>query len=410
MLHSPTMTMKKWIPFLIGVELFLIYLGAVVCSIPLIASFLGTMFIYLMTGGTLFYALFFDEMTPRKMLRKQGRRWAVLALLAAFKIPIWLALSFFLLFTFRALLAATLWLFKKKKWNLRRLAIIGPSNIAHALDRIFWSGYEVVAINPDVSKLQGVEELWIALPLKEQSKAVPILRALEHSTIDIKLMPDFSEIAPLNLGASNIGSLLAIHVQHTPMQGFNRLVKELEDKVLAAMILLLVAPPMAVIALLVKLSSPGPIFYRQERVSWNNEVFSMLKFRTMPVAVEATTGPVWASAQDGRTTFIGKWLRKLNLDELPQFLNVLKGEMSIVGPRPERPHFIEQFKHQIPRYMQKHMVKAGITGLAQIRGFRGQTDLTRRIEYDLQYIREWSLWLDLKIIALTLIRGFTNAY
>ena len=138
----------------------------------------------------------------------------------------------------------------------------------------------------------------------------------------------------------------------------------------------------------------------------------MLKFRSMSIFAEQTTGPIFASVQDQRTTNVGKWLRKFSLDELPQFWNVLRGEMSIVGPRPERPYFIEQFKQEIPQYMQKHMVKAGITGLAQIRGFRGQTDLAKRIDYDLQYIREWSLWLDLKIIFLTLFKGLLsrNAY
>ena len=404
--------MNRWTPLLQGCELFLILLAGLLSGAGNLWLFPGTLFIYFMTGGLLFYDLIFQEISKRKMYRKQSRRWIVLALLAGFQIPLWILLAFAFLFAFRGLLIALLMLFKKRGWNQRRLAIIGSSDVAKALEGIFWSGYRVVAFDPEIDKLQElkVEELWIALPLEEQGKAVPILEALAQSTIDIKLIPDMTSVAPLALGVSNIGRIATIHVQETPMHGFNRVIKYIEDKALASLILILASPLMLLTALLVKFSSPGPIFYRQERVSWNNEVFWMLKFRTMPVMAEATTGPVWASAGDSRTTWVGKFLRKSCIDELPQFFNVLRGEMSIVGPRPERPHFIKQFKEEIPRYMQKHMVKAGITGLAQIRGFRGQTDLTRRIDYDLQYIREWSLWLDLKIIVLTLIKGFKNAY
>lgn len=341
-----------------------------------------------------------------------ARRWIVLTLLLGFFFPIWIVLSFGLLFFFRAALMALLSFLKKRGWAQRKLVIVGSAELPKKLEKIFWSGFRVVSINPTIKELQNLdfEEIWLAFSLEEQQKAVPFLQVLAHSTVNIKLVPNFSSIAPVNLGASNIGRLVAIHLRDTPMQGLNRIVKYLEDKVLAFFILILASPVMLGAALLVRLSSPGPIFYRQERVSWNNESFWMLKFRTMPLMAEATTGPVWASAQDARTTWVGKWLRRTCIDELPQFFNVLKGEMSIVGPRPERPHFIEKFKDEIPLYMQKHRVKAGITGLAQIRGYRGQTDLGRRIEYDLQYIQEWSLWLDLKIILLTLIKGFKNAY
>ena len=399
--------MKKSI--LLTIELLLIFIAGHYAKTEQTLLFLGTPFIYLMSGGLLFYSLFLEEMTLRKMLRKQGRRWALLLLLIGFKVPLWLLFSFLFLFVFRGTLFCILWLCKKKGWGLRRIAILGKAALPES---IFWTGYRLVARDPDLSKLEelGIEELWISFPISEQKKVVPILASLKESTLDIKLLPNLEEIAPLNSGISTIGNKVAIHVQQTPMQGINRLLKELEDKLLAAMILVFVSPLMLLVALLVKLSSPGPIFYKQERVSWNNEVFSMLKFRTMPLSAEASTGPVWAKAGDCRTTWVGKWLRRTCIDELPQFFNVLRGEMSIVGPRPERPHFIAQFKEEIPRYMQKHMVKAGITGLAQIRGFRGQTDLSRRIEYDLQYLRDWSLWLDFKIIFLTFFKGLKNAY
>ena len=164
---------------------------------------------------------------------------------------------------------------------------------------------------------------------------------------------------------------------------------------------------MVILALGVKLSSPGPVFYRQERVGLNGQPFMMLKFRSMPMGVEKN-GIQWGGAQKKEVTRFGKLLRKTSLDELPQFINVIKGDMSIVGPRPERTLFVEQFKHEIPGYMQKHMVKAGITGWAQINGWRGDTDLAKRIECDLWYIENWSIWLDLKIILLTIFKGFIH--
>ena len=162
----------------------------------------------------------------------------------------------------------------------------------------------------------------------------------------------------------------------------------------------------------VKLSSSGPVFYRQRRVTWNGAQFDMLKFRSMPVDAESASGPVWARAGDARATPFGSFLRRWSLDELPQFFNVLKGDMSIVGPRPERPEFIDRFRDQIPGYMQKHLVKAGITGWAQVNDLRGNTDLAKRIEFDLYYIDNWSLWFDLRIIMQTLgqVVKSRNAY
>ena len=194
----------------------------------------------------------------------------------------------------------------------------------------------------------------------------------------------------------------------SPLDGVNAYLKALEDGVLAWIIFVLFGPLMIAIAIGVKLSSPGPVFYRQERVGWNGRPFMMLKFRSMPVGVEHGTGPIWAGSGDNRATRFGAFLRKSSLDELPQLINVLKGEMSIVGPRPERPAFVNAFKHQIPNYMKKHMVKAGITGWAQVNGWRGDTDLNRRIEHDLYYIQHWSVWFDLWIALQTVIKGFVN--
>lgn len=192
------------------------------------------------------------------------------------------------------------------------------------------------------------------------------------------------------------------------MKGIKRLIKWLEDKLVAFLILIFISPFLLILSILVKCSSRGPIFYKQKRVSLNGKVFNILKFRSMPVDIESRSGAVWAKKGEARATKIGAFLRKTSLDELPQFINVLRGDMSIVGPRPERPELVKKFKDQIPRYMERHMVKAGITGLAQINGWRGNTDLKKRIEYDLFYIEHWSFALDIKIIFITIFKGFVN--
>jgi putative colanic acid biosynthesis UDP-glucose lipid carrier transferase len=192
------------------------------------------------------------------------------------------------------------------------------------------------------------------------------------------------------------------------MDGANRYIKAAEDRILTLIILSLIAPFMLLIGIGVKLSSPGPVFYRQERLGWNGEVFTMYKFRTMPVDVERETGAIWSRSGEKRATKFGAFLRKTSLDELPQFFNVLKGDMSIVGPRPERAVFVDKFKDEIPDYMKKHLVKAGVTGWAQVNGWRGDSDLKKRIECDMFYIENWSFWFDLKIILLTLVKGFVH--
>jgi len=253
-----------------------------------------------------------------------------------------------------------------------------------------------------------VDLVWLALPMRDQTKISYALSQLRHSTADVKLVPDLFGLHLLNHSVEEVAGLPVITLQQTPLQGAARLTKAAEDRLLAAAILLLISPLMLAIAFAVKLGSPGPVFYRQERVSWNNQRFWMYKFRSMPVDAEHKSGAVWARPGETRSTRVGAFLRKTSLDELPQFFNVLLGDMSIVGPRPERPVFVEQFKREIPDYMKKHMVKAGITGWAQVNGWRGSTDLAKRIECDIHYIENWSLAFDLKIIALTLVKGFVN--
>ncbi len=257
-----------------------------------------------------------------------------------------------------------------------------------------------------------VDQLWLAFPFNQADKLEAVLNDLVHSVADVRLVPDLYGFRLLNHSTSVVNGLPVVNLSMTPMDGLNRFIKAVEDKIIASIILLGISPWLVLIAIGVKLSSPGPVFYRQERMSWNGTCFYMYKFRSMRADAESETGAVWAKPGDGRATRFGSFLRRTSLDELPQFFNVLKGDMSIVGPRPERPVFVEKFKNEVPGYMQKHKVKAGITGWAQVNGWRGDTDLVARIEHDLYYIEHWSLLFDLKIILLTLYRGLVhkNAY
>jgi len=216
------------------------------------------------------------------------------------------------------------------------------------------------------------------------------------------VIPDIYRFVSLRGGIEEFDGLPLINLRASPLYGWNSILKRAFDLVGTSLALIPALPLMGVIALVVKISSPGPILYKQERMGLDGESFFMYKFRTMKVGAEDETGPVWASADDPRRTKLGKFLRKTSLDELPQLFNVLKGHMSLVGPRPERPAFIEKFRSAIPRYMLRHKVKAGITGWAQINGWRGDTSLEKRIEHDLFYIENWSLALDLKIIFKTI--------
>ena len=201
-----------------------------------------------------------------------------------------------------------------------------------------------------------------------------------------------------------------VNLSRIPMEGLPAVLKRSIDILAAASALLLFAPLFPIIAIAVKLTSPGPILFRQERMGLDGRSFNLLKFRSMVVDAERNTGPVWASEQDSRCTPIGAFLRKLSLDELPQFWNIIRGDMSLVGPRPERPFFVDEFREQIPHYMHRHRVRAGLTGWAQVHGWRGNTSLDKRIEYDLYYIENWSLALDIKILWMTVTNGMVHEH
>ena len=313
--------------------------------------------------------------------------------------------------------------------NQRHVAIVGAGTlgrtIASRLAHAPWAGFTIAAFYDDDPARTGesigerpvravdaslesdvatgaIDQVWIALPLRAEARIREILTMLREHAVEIRFVPDIYGFHLLNHSVTEVAGLPVISLTETPMSGVNRIVKAAEDYALATLLLVVASPFMAAIAIGVKLSSPGPVFYRQERVTWNGERFTMLKFRTMPVDAEAASGPVWSRHGERRATPFGALLRRTSLDELPQILNVLQGQMSLVGPRPERPEFVERFRQQIPGYMQKHLVKAGITGWAQVNDLRGDSDLALRIQYDLYYIDNWSLWFDLRILVLTL--------
>ncbi len=322
--------------------------------------------------------------------------------------------------------------------SIRRVLIIGAGRAGRQLQSSFtqypWMGLEVVGFLDDEQRDAGdvlgdtqsalqivdsfaeketpIDYVYIALPLSAIEKITHIVDELSRRLTHVCLVPDLFQFNLLNSRISDVDGLPVLHIlDEAPMQ-YRHFVKRGIDIAFSSLFLLVISPVMLVIAIAVKLSSTGPVFYRQERMGLNGQKFDMLKFRTMPIGSESESGPVWAKPGERRATKAGAFLRKTSLDELPQFINVLKGDMSVVGPRPERPVFIENFKQRVPGYMLRHKVKAGITGWAQINGWRGNTSIEKRIEYDLYYIQNWSIKLDLKIMWLTLWKGFLseNAY
>lgn len=234
------------------------------------------------------------------------------------------------------------------------------------------------------------------------------LEEIVNQVPDVRLVPDLMRYTKFAAGIEILRGVPVISVHESPLVGMGSVFKRVLDVFGAVVGVILFAPVMIVAAAVIKLTSPGPIFYRQERMGIDGKTFHILKFRTMPVNAESKTGAVWAKPNDNRPTKFGSWLRKSSMDEIPQFFNVLMGDMSLVGPRPERPIFVQDFRTKIPGYMLRHKVKAGMTGWAQINGWRGDTSLEKRIECDLFYIQNWSMWLDLRILTLTLVRGFFN--
>lgn len=371
--------------------------------------------------------------------------WAILIVIAflykdsqnfsRLAVTTWAFITPLILISYRLVIRTFLSKYRMQGKNVRKVAIIGAGKVGQHLTKVLqenlWMGYKPIAFYDDNLELLNTEitgipvlgeidqvyidaknnnfdEIYICLPLRVEDKIKDLLNSLTNTTAIVKYIPDLFSFDLMHAKWTDLKGIPVISVYDTPLSSNSaRFLKRIEDIVLSSIILLLISPIMIALSIGVKLSSPGPIFYRQTRVGWNGKNFDMLKFRSMPVDIEKD-GVQWGSAKNKTNTKFGQFIRATSLDELPQFLNVLKGDMSIVGPRPERDIFVEQFRDEIPRYMQKHMVKAGITGWAQIHGWRGDTSLEKRIEYDLHYINDWSLWLDIKIIILTVFKGFVN--
>jgi Undecaprenyl-phosphate glucose phosphotransferase len=333
----------------------------------------------------------------------------------------------------RALIPHTLRQLRRKGTYVRRALVVGHEDIAHQVIKTVQQhpeaglkivgllgespllvgthldGIEVLGTHNDVGatvQREHIDQVIIALSFRAYEDVEEVLSQVENELVEVMLVPDLSRYISLRCGVEDLAGIPALTLQGAPLYGWNAVLKRGFDLAVSSTALVLCTPVIALTALMIKLSSPGPVLYRQQRMGLDCRSFTLLKFRSMCVDAEPPGVPIWSTRNDERCTRVGSWLRRLNLDELPQLVNVLRGEMSLVGPRPERPEFIEQFRQGIPRYMLRHKIQAGMTGWAQIHGFRGDTSIEARLRYDLEYIQRWSLLFDLKILLLTLFRGF----
>jgi len=275
------------------------------------------------------------------------------------------------------------------------------------------NGIQVVGTFNDISGViqkYSIDQLFIALPLNSYDQMEEVLDLLREEIVNVNVVPDLLKFMDLQAGVEELDGLPIVSLAESPLQGWNILSKRVSDIIFSSLFIIVSSPFLLLIAIIIRLDSTGPVIFRQERVGLDGNVFEMFKFRSMHMNAEKETGPVWASKGDSRRTRLGTFLRKTSVDELPQLFNVLMGDMSLVGPRPERKVFVEEFKKSIPKYMLRLKMKAGLTGWAQINGWRGNTSLDKRIEFDLYYIKNWSLFLDFKIILLTFWKGLMNPH
>ncbi|MEX2206627.1 MAG: undecaprenyl-phosphate glucose phosphotransferase [Myxococcota bacterium] len=339
---------------------------------------------------------------------------------------------------FRGALRGLLRAVRRRGFNTRKVLVVGVGELAAAVSKRLRdhpeSGFDVVgfagsqrfSIGPETRPVLGdlnalralvdhyaIDQVLIAFDRDDPHDAMKTFDDLSDTTAAVRLVLDLAGLSTVRAGLEDLDGLPTLRLVESPLIGWNRVTKRAIDLALSASLLVLLAPLFALIAAAVKLTGPaGPVLYRQRRMGINGRVYTLWKFRTMVPDAEARTGPRWTERQDARVTALGARLRHANLDELPQLWNVLRGEMSLVGPRPERPELIAEFRQRLPGYMRRHTVKAGLTGLAQVNGWRGNTSIERRLDCDIEYIRGWSLRLDLKILGLTLWRSFRdpNAY
>lgn len=348
---------------------------------------------------------------------------------------IFFVINSILMLSMRLLIRYILHFFRAKGYNVKYILLVGYSRAAEEyINRINansqW-GYVVRGILDDhvprgtlykgVKVLGRVDNLMIILPenkldeiavtlsLSDYGRLEEIVSLCEKSGVHTKFIPDYNSMIPSRPYTEDLQGLPVINIRYVPLTNtLNWMVKRAVDIAGSVFGIVLFSPVMLLTALLVRFTSSGPVIFRQERVGLHNKSFDMYKFRTMEVQKESAEKGAWTVRDDPRVTKVGRFLRKTSIDELPQFFNILKGDMSLVGPRPERPLFVEKFKEEIPRYMIKHQVRPGLTGWAQIHGYRGDTSIRKRIEYDIFYIENWTLGMDIKIMFLTIFRGFIN--
>lgn len=324
---------------------------------------------------------------------------------------------------------------RRSGMNLKHILLVGYSRTAEGyIDRLrthpewgymvhgilddkhaFGDTYRNVQVIGPIQKLEEIlstneyDEIAITLSIDEFAKLEHIVAICEKSGVHTKFIPDYNHIIPTKPYTEDLDGLPVIHVRHVPLSSsFNNTLKRIVDIIGALCALIIFAIPMCIVACIIKFTSPGPLIFRQTRIGLHNREFQMYKFRSMRVQEESEEKKAWTTKNDPRVTPIGKFMRKTNIDELPQIFNVLKGDMSLVGPRPERPFFVDKFKEDIPRYMIKHQVRPGMTGWAQVNGYRGDTSITKRIQCDLYYVENWTLMLDFKIIFLTFFSKSVN--
>ncbi|HHY26989.1 MAG TPA: undecaprenyl-phosphate glucose phosphotransferase [Desulfitobacterium dehalogenans] len=335
----------------------------------------------------------------------------------------------------RTLLRAFLYNIRKKGYNKKRVLIIGSGRIAKrlisALHENRYLGYQTIGIIDenitvgkklaDVSVIGGIDdlediikdkkidEIFITISTREYDSFKKTIKLCEKSGVRTQIVPDYARFIPAKPQMDEIDGIPLINIRHVPLDNFLKaFAKRSFDITVSFVGLIIFLPLLLTIIIGIKLDSPGPVFFAQERVGLNKRNFMMYKFRSMKVQITEKSDKEWTTKEDTRKTKFGNILRKASLDELPQLWNVLKGDMSLVGPRPERPYFVSQFKEKIPRYMIKHHVRPGITGWAQVNGWRGDTSIRKRIEFDIYYIENWTFMFDLKILFLTVFKGFVN--
>ncbi|OQY46668.1 MAG: undecaprenyl-phosphate glucose phosphotransferase [Anaerolineaceae bacterium 4572_78] len=337
----------------------------------------------------------------------------------------------------RVLHARVRWFLQAKGWGESRVLIVGTGDVGRViLQRILHSpelGYRVVGMISYYNTIESVlnvpvigdtenishlikeyhvDEVIIGIPEISQKKILNIIADCEREHVAIKIFPDVFQIMATEVSIDDLNGLPLLSVRDIALRGWKLSVKRGMDVIFSSLFLVFTSPMMMVVALLIKLDSEGSVFYIQERMGLDGKPFQMIKFRSMRENAEDKSGPVWTTEDDKRKTELGEFIRRFSIDETPQFINVIIGEMSIVGPRPERPVFVEKFRKSIPRYMERHREKAGITGWAQVNGLRGNTSIIERTKYDLWYIENWSIWLDIKIMLKTAVNVFIdrNAY